>query len=205
MLKNKKTKILVLGDLHGDTNLAKKMAEKAKRENIDIVILTGDITFAELSIKNLIGPFVKEKKQVLIIHGNHESIATINLLADLYAPTKNIHGYSFKKNNVGIFGAGGADIGTDRVKESEIFNILKKGNENVKNMKKRIMVTHMHAKGTKSEFSGWEGSAGIRKAVEQLQPDYLLHSHIHEAEGLEEKIGKTKVINIGRKGRIIEL
>lgn len=205
MQKNKKTRILVLGDLHGDTHLAEKMAEKAKKENIDIVILTGDITFAEISLKNLIGPFVKAKKQVLLIHGNHESITTTNLLADLYAPTKNIHGYSFKKNDVGVFGAGGADIGTDCIKESEIFNILKKGNENVKDMKKRIMVTHMHAKGTKSEFSGWEGSIGIRKAVEQLQPDYLLHSHIHEAEGLEEKIGKTKIINIGRKGKIIEL
>ncbi|GBE20515.1 MAG TPA: hypothetical protein ENG87_00870 [Candidatus Pacearchaeota archaeon] len=204
-MKDKKTKILAIGDIHGDTGLVKKMAEKAKKENVDLVILTGDLTFAEMSTKNLIGPFLKAKKQVLLIHGNHESIATADFLADLYSPTRNIHGYSFKKNDIGIFGAGGADIGFDIVNESNIFNILKKGYEEIKDSKKKIMVTHMHAKGTKSEFSGWEGSKGIRKAIEKFKPDFLIHSHIHEAEGIEDKIGKTKVINVGRKGRIIEI
>lgn len=201
----KKTKILALGDIHGDTGLVKKMAKKAKEENVDLVLLTGDLTFIERSTKNLIGPFLKEGKQVLLIHGNHESIATADFLAEMYSPTKNIHGYSFKKNDVGIFGAGGADIGFDKVKDSEIFKILEKGFNEIKDMKKRIMVTHMHAKDTKSEFSGFEGSLGIKKAVEKLQPDFLIHSHIHEAEGFEEQIGKTKIINVGRKGRIIEL
>jgi len=206
MKNSKKTKILVLGDVHGDTGLVKKMAEKAKKENVDLVILTGDMTFVEQSVKNLIGPFVKAKKQVLLIHGNHESRATTDFLTELYGPnTKNLQEYSFKKNDIGIFGAGGADIGPDRIKESEIFKTLKKGYDNVKDMKKKIMVTHMHASDTKSEFSGFQGSKGIRKAVEKLQPNLFIHSHIHEAEGLEEKIGKTRVINIGRKGKIIEI
>ncbi|MEK6758051.1 MAG: metallophosphoesterase [Nanoarchaeota archaeon] len=204
--RNKKTKILVVGDVHGDTGLVKKMAKKAEEEKVDLVILTGDLTLAEQSTKNLIGPFLKVKKQVLLLHGNHESIATTDFLTELYGPsTKNLHGYSIQKNDIGIFGAGGADIGPDTINESEIFKILKKGNDEVKNMKKRVMVTHMHAEGTDSEFSGWPGSSGIRKAIEKLQPDLFIHSHIHEAEGLEEKIGKTIIINVGRKGRIIEL
>ena len=67
------------------------------------------------------------------------------------------------------------------------------------------MVTHMHAAGTGSEFSGIEGSKGIRKAIEEFKPDFLIHSHIHEGEGIEEKIGKTKVINVGRKGKVLEI
>ncbi|MEK6906257.1 MAG: metallophosphoesterase [Nanoarchaeota archaeon] len=204
-MKRKKTKILAFGDIHGDTGLVKRMAEKAKKEDVDLVILTGDLTFAEQSTDNLVGPFLKANKQVLLIHGNHESIATTDFLAEMYTPTKNIHGYSFKKNDVGIFGAGGADIGFNTIKNSEVFDILKKGHDEIKDMKKKIMVTHMHASNTKSEFSGFPGSSGIRKAVEKLQPDFLIHSHIHEAEGMEDKIGKTKVINIGRKGRIISI
>ena len=205
-MKRKKTKILAIGDIHGDTGLVKKMAERAKKENVDLVILTGDLTFAEMSTKNLIGPFLKAKKQVLLIHGNHESIATADFLANLYSPeTKNIHGYSFKKNDVGIFGAGGADIGPDVLNESKVFGLLKKGHDGIKNMEKKIMITHMHAEDTRSEFSGFPGSSGIRKAVEKFKPDFLLHSHIHEAEGIEDKIGKTKVINVGRRGKIIEI
>ncbi len=201
----KKSKILAVGDIHGDTGLIKRLAKKAKEEDVDLVILAGDLTFAEQSIKNIIGPFVKAKKQVLLIPGNHESIATIDFLAEMYPNTKNIHGYSFIKNDLGIFGAGGADIGVNIVKDSEIFNLLKKGNERIKDLKKKIMVTHMHPKGSKAEFSGFEGSKAIRKAIKQFQPDILISSHIHEAAGIEENIGKTKVINVSRKAKIFEI
>ena len=49
------------------------------------------------------------------------------------------------------------------------------------------------------------GSKGVRKAIDKFHPDLLLCSHVHEAEGIEEKIGKTRVINVGKKGKIIEI
>lgn len=201
----KKTKILAVGDIHGDTGLVKRLAEKAIKENVDLVILAGDLTFAEMSTKNLIGPFIKAKKQVLIIPGNHESIATIDFLAEMYPNTKNIHGYSFRKGDLGIFGAGTADMGIHQIKDSEIFSLLKKGNESVKDLNKKIMVTHMHPRGSKAEFTGWPGSIAVRKAINEFKPDFLITAHIHEAGGMEEEIGKTKVINVSRKEKIFEI
>ena len=200
----KKTKILAVGDIHGDTGLVKKLAEKAKKENVDLVILAGDLTLMEMQTKNLIGPFVKAKKEVLIIPGNHETVATTDFLAELYG-IKNIHGYSFTKGDIGIFGAGGGDIGIHQIKDSEIFELLKKGNQRIKDSKKKIMVTHMHHHGSKSEFSGFEGSKAVRKAIEEFHPDVLISAHIHEAEGIEEKIGKTKIINVSRKPKVFEI
>ena len=84
----KKIKILAVGDIHGDTGLVKRLAKKAEKEDVDLVILAGDLTFAERSIKNIIGPFAKAKKQVLLIPGNHESIATVDFLAEMYPNTK---------------------------------------------------------------------------------------------------------------------
>ncbi len=201
----KKTKILAIGDIHGDTGLVKKLAEKARKENVDLVILAGDLTFAEQSTKNIIGPFIKAKKQVLIIPGNHESIATTDFLAEMYPNTKNIHGYSFRKENLGVFGAGAADIGINQIKDSEIFNLLKKGHENIKDLNKKIMVTHMHPKGSRAESFGFPGSHAIRKAVKDFQPDILITAHIHEAAGMEEQMGKTRVINVARKEKIFEI
>jgi uncharacterized protein len=200
----KKTKILAVGDIHGDTGLVKKLAERAKKENVDLVILAGDLTFAELSTKNLIGPFVKAKKQVLLIPGNHESAATVDFLAEMYPNTKNIHGYSFRKGDVGVFGAGGGNVFI-YTPDKEIFEMLKKGHESVKNAKKKIMVTHMHPHGGKSEFSGWPGSISVRKALKEFKPNILINAHIHEAGGIEEKIGKTRVINVSRKAKIFEV
>jgi len=202
----KKLRILASGDIHGDTGLAKKLAEKAEKEKVDLVILCGDITYGEISTKNLVGPFVKKHKKVVLIPGNHETVATADFLAELYGAT-NLHGYSIKIGDVGLFGAGGANIGLNRLNEKETYDLLKKGNDKIKKLKKKIMVTHVHPSGTKMEkfTQFFPGSKGIRRAVNKFKPDILLCSHVHEAEGIEEKIGKTRVINVGKKGKIIEL
>jgi hypothetical protein len=202
-MENKKTKILAVGDIHGDTGLVKRLAKRAKKENVDIVILAGDLTLAESSTKNLIGPFIKAKKPVLLLHGNHETLATANFLSENYPNTKNIHGYSFKTSDLGIFGAGGA-IGFN-ISEKELFETLKKGNDYLKDRDKRIMVTHMHPKDSKSEFSGFEGSSAIKKAIKQFKPKMLINAHIHEAGGIEEKMGDTTIINVSRNPRIFEI
>ena len=49
------------------------------------------------------------------------------------------------------------------------------------------------------------GSDGVRRAIERFKPDILLCSHVHEAEGIEEKMGDTKIFSVGRKGKIIEI
>lgn len=202
------TKILAVGDIHGDKGLAKKLAEKAKKEDVDIIIIAGDITMFEEDTKNLVGPFAKLKKPVLLLHGNHETLATVDFLTEVYGPhTKNLHGYAVKskEGDVGIFGAGGADFGLSAMSEKEFFNTLNKAHKGVKDTKKQIMVTHMHPFKSKAEFSGFQGSKGIRKAITKFKPDIMLSGHIHEAEGIEEKIGSTKVINIGKKGKIINI
>ncbi len=204
--KKEKLKILAAGDIHGDTGLAERLAEKAKKEQVNLVILCGDLTFAEISTKGIIGPFKKRNEKVLIIPGNHETVATADFLAELY-DVKNIHGYSVKYGDVGIFGAGGANIGLFQMSEKEIYDLLKKGFDKIKYLKKKIMVTHVHPAGTKMEkFTNvFPGSEGIRNAIEKFKPDLVLCSHVHEAEGIEEKIGKTKIINVGKEGKIIEI
>ncbi len=141
--------------------------------------------------------------------GNHESVATADFMAEMYAPdARNIHGYSVKYKNVGIFGAGGStQVGpSPTISEDEMYNLLKKGFEKVRYLKKKIMVTHEHPGDSKIEkIFQFSGSNMIKKAIDKFHPDIVLCGHIHEAQGLEEKIGKTRVINVGRKGKIITI
>jgi uncharacterized protein len=199
-------RIFSAGDIHGDMRLAERLAKEASDKHADLVVLCGDLTFMEQSTDNVIGPFKKRNLKVLLIPGNHESVATADFLAKLY-DVKNIHGYSVKYKHVGLFGAGGANIGINQLSEKELYDLLKKGYDGLKGMDKKIMVTHVHPSGTRMEkmTSFFPGSSGIRKAVDKFQPDILLCSHVHEAEGLEEMIGKTRVINVGRRGKIIDI
>ncbi|MBM3233728.1 hypothetical protein FJZ19_01400 [Candidatus Pacearchaeota archaeon] len=197
----KKFKILAAGDIHGDTKLALELAKKAEREKVDLVILTGDIV-GLIETENLIKPFTSRKEKVLFVPGNWDSPDTADFLSRMYG-IKNLHEYHAKYGNIGIFGLG--NPGTLQLNEKEAFEQLKKNFEKIKNLEKKILVTHMHAEGTRSELSGFPGSSGIRKAIEKFQPDLFISGHIHELEGIEEKIGKTRIINVGRKGKIIEI
>lgn len=200
-----KTRIFAASDLHGNTGLIKKLAEKAKKEKADMVILAGDLTRFE-DTEDILGPFAKLKKPILLIPGNHESTATIDFMSEMYKPyAKNLHERPFKKGDLGIFGLGGADFGATAYSDKSFFEILSKAHKGIEDSKKTIMVTHMHPADSKAEFSGFEGNKGIRKAIEKFHPDIVLSGHIHEAEGIEEKVGKTKIFNIGRKGKIFEI
>lgn len=66
-MSDKKLKILAIGDLHGNVSFANRLAEKAKKENVDLVILAGDLVFSDNHVKGIIGPFAKVEKQVLMI------------------------------------------------------------------------------------------------------------------------------------------
>ncbi len=198
MVKRKKLKILAAGDLHGDSKLTEQLAERAEREKVDLVILNGDIT-GVVETNNLIKPFTSRNEKVVFVPGNWDSADTAVFLSKTYG-IKNVENYYVKYKNVGIFGASGNDLD-----EEDTFKKLKKGFDKVKSLEKKIMVTHIHAAGTKSELSGFPGNKGIRKAVDKFHPDLLISGHIHELEGVEEKIGKTKVLNVGKKGKIIEI
>jgi len=199
-------KILASGDIHGDTRLAERLAQKAEKEKVDLVVLCGDLTLYDQDTSNIVGPFVKRKQKVVLIPGNHETFATAEFLAQQYGAT-NLHGYSIKSGDVGLFGCGGANIGINQLSEKEIYDLLKKGNDYLKDIHKKIMVTHVHPTGTQMEkfTSFFPGSSGVRKAIEKFKPDIMLCSHVHEAEGIEEKIGKTKVLNVGKEGKIIQI
>ncbi len=49
------------------------------------------------------------------------------------------------------------------------------------------------------------GSRSVREFVDRHQPDYLFCGHIHEAEGVEIEIGRTKAVNVGKRGYLLEL
>lgn len=202
---SKKLKILAASDLHGESKQVKRLAERAEKENVDLVVLCGDI-LGWSETKNIIKPFKDKNKHVLLIPGNWDSFATADFLANLYG-VRNLHGYSVTYENVGFFGAGGAanSPGEGRVTDAEIFKTLKKAHSGLKGIEKKIMLTHMHPSGSISEFSGIPGSKAITKAIKEFKPDLLLHGHIHEASGFKQKIGNTTVINVGKEGRIIEI
>lgn len=200
----KKFKILAASDFHGDSSAAERLAKKAKKEDVDLVILAGDI-IGMVETENLLKPFTNRNEKVVFVPGNWDSSETAEFLSKHYG-IKNVDKHYLKYGDVGIFGIGSPDWQLE-LNEKKAFNKLKKEFENIRkqDLEKTVMISHLNAADTKTEFSGVPGSKGVRKAIEEFQPDIFISGHIHEAEGLQEKIGKTKLMSIGKKGKIIEI
>lgn len=198
-------KILAISDVHGDKAFMRRMAEKGKQEKVDLVIIAGDLVDQGNMPEGLIGPFKEQGLEVAIIPGNHEGLADINFLTEKYGAI-NLHGYSLKIGDVGIFGCGYGDIGMHQLTEQQFFDTLRLAHESLGDVKKKIMVTHVQPNNSilGLHMPHW-GSSGVRKALEEFQPDAHICGHIHETHGIEEMIGKTRVMNVGKTGKIIEI
>jgi uncharacterized protein len=201
-------KILIASDIHGDRKKIEKLVEKSEKEKAELVILCGDLTYSESDTTGLIGPFKKSGAKIIILPGNHESNATTDFLAEQYAPgVYNLHlrAMSFY-NEIGIFGCGLAQIGLFNIDDDEVIRGLRKAHKPIEKDKFQILITHMPPYNTKLDQL-WHpvGSPGIRKIIEEFQPDVCFCGHIHETFGMKDKIGKTQIFNVGPDGIVIDV
>lgn len=199
-------KVLAAACLHKDISLVQRLADRAVKEDVDAIILAGDFSGHAGDMEGVLGPFSRTGKKVFLVPGNHDNPVDISVLSDIYKLV-NIHGYAVEHYDFGIFGHSAVNCGMFSMPEHEVLDVLKKSFKYVKHKNKKIMVTHIHPSGTQIEkFSNFVvGSDAVRRAIEDLQPDIAISGHVHEAEGIEEKIGKTRVINVCRQGKIIEI
>lgn len=193
-----KLRILAAGDLHGDFNIAKKLSEKGKKKKVDLIVLAGDVYGYEEGEPGILEPFRKAGQKVIFVPGNCDFDEDAVMLEG----GKNIHKYYVIYGDVGIVGIGSPNWKLSLDKDD--FKSIEKNFSQIK-AKKRILVSHLHAKGTKAEFSGIAGDEVLLRAVKMFEPDLLISAHIHEGEGLEDKIGKTRVVQVGKKGKILEI
>ena len=195
----KKLKILAAADLHGDFGIARKLSLKGKRERVDLVVLAGDIYGYEEGKPGILDVFAEAGQKVVFVPGNCDFDKETEELTKI---GKNIHNSYVTYGRVGIVGIGSGNWKL-LLDEEDLVSIKR----NFSRMKssKRILVSHLHAEGTLAEFSGIPGDEVVLKAVKEFEPELLIAAHIHESEGIEDKIGGTRVVQVGKRGKIIEI
>jgi len=199
-------RILATADIHEDKDLVKRLVRKSK--DADVIVIAGDLTWAEENLKGIIGPLKKHGKPILMIPGNHETLASVDFLQELYKPqVYNIHARGIKIDDTCFIACGSGNIGLFQLDDAEVTDALEKGLSEVSDCKKTILVTHTPPYDTILDNLGWTkaGSVAVRQFIEQHQPDLCLCGHIHETAGMITQIGKTKVINVGFSDKIINI
>ncbi|HIQ49663.1 MAG TPA: YfcE family phosphodiesterase [Nanoarchaeota archaeon] len=190
-------KILCISDIHGDI----EKIENLKGINPDLILIAGDLTnFGGKQEANLVlNELFKISNNILAIPGNCDYYEVLELLEE-----KNIsvHGKGVKIGEIGIFGVGGSNptpFSTPfEISENQIYELLKKGYEEIKDCKIKILLSHAPPYGILDKISSGinVGSKAIREFLEKNKIDYLICGHIHEACG-DTKFNNTIAINPG--------
>ncbi len=208
-LKKDSIKFLAVGDLHGDLEKTKQILEKAKKENVNFLILTGDLTYFD-QYAEMIGKVLRNcEKPIYFIPGNHDSEITVEILYRLFG-LKPFHNGYFIKYDHAFVGFGFASVGPHAKPIEEFYNKLNEiftKLDKKSGLEKIILITHEHPSETKiDKFTPFfNGNPAIRAIIEKFQPDLHICSHVHEAENIEDYIMKTKIINVARNGKIFEI
>ncbi|MBU0761817.1 MAG: metallophosphoesterase [Candidatus Altiarchaeota archaeon] len=196
-----------VADIHGDIETLEKLEKSVSMTDIDQVILLGDFSKGfkdsvenEKDIKKVLEIF--EGYNIMAIPGNCDQKDIINHLMRANA---NLHRTVVKRENVNIVGFGGSNptpFNTPfEYPEEEILTCLNQLFDKVDKDAKVVLVVHAPPYDTKCDLvptGAHVGSKSVRKIIEDKKPGLVLCSHIHESGGKEDKIGETRILNIGR-------
>ena len=197
-------KILAFIDMHGSVTALKKI--KKKSQNCDIIVCGGDFTIFEQNMEKLLKEFSKLKKEVLMIHGNHEEEELLRHFCHKYKNIHFIHGTHFIYKDVVFLGWGGGGFS---LRDKEFEKKGKKFKKFLHNHKDKafVLVTHAPPHNTKLDKIGKDhvGNKSIRNFIKDNKVDLGISGHIHENDGKMDKIGKSTVIHPGREGKILKI
>jgi hypothetical protein len=194
-------RVFAYSDTHCDLNSLEKVKKGWK--DADLIIFCGDFSRFRRGLEEVCSK-VGRIKNLLVIPGNNETSEDIEEVCKLYDWT-NLHGRVVKIGRYKFAGCGGSTITPFstpfELREKDFERILRPfaGLENL------ILVTHSPPYGILDSTFASEriGSRAIREFIEREKPILNLCGHVHEHAGKEETLGETRVINVGKLGKVI--
>ncbi len=199
-------RILAFTDSHGSSKSLKKITKLAKKA--DIMVCAGDISIFERELRSILEDYNKIGLPMLIISGNHESdhslakhskgLDNIIHMKDSVYPVGEYHFLCSSGDGFAL-----EDPGFERAAKGFSKDIKKMN----KSTSKLILVTHAPPHKTRLDeiMGGHCGNKSIKRFIVRHKPSLAICGHIHENEGKEDHVGKTRVVNPGPYGKIINV
>jgi len=194
-------RILAFSDPHGDINMINKVRELSR--DVDLAICCGDITPIRGNTINAARMIGKLDTRLFIVPGNFELPTILNMICKENSWV-DLHGKSFNINGVIIAGCGGAPKGPFNtpyeLSEQAFRDILSKIDY------ADVLVTHSPPKGIVDYTNNTNiGSEAIRDFIIEKKPKLNLCGHVHENGGKEGLLDNTKVMNLAREIKVIDI
>ncbi len=197
------SKLLIFSDIHN----AWKSLERLLAIEADYYIAAGDqLTWSKG--EDRCGEILQTRgDKVYVLPGNHESAEQIQGMCARFG----LHCLHERHIQVGRWQVAGLGYSNPtpfntpgEYSEPQITERLQR----FADLEPLVLVCHAPPHGTALDQIRpglHAGSHAVREFIDQRQPAYFFCGHIHEAEGVEVRMGKTFAKNVGRQGHLLEL
>lgn len=198
-------KILTFSDSHGSLKAIREVAKRAKKGKVSLIICGGDITIFEENLREILSRLNKIKIPVFLIHGNHESEKRLRNAVKGLKNVKFLHKKTYRRNKTVFMFYGGGGFA---LRDPEFVRWAKGIKKKIKKDNKVVLVLHGPPYGTKLDLLLNEqhcGNKDFAKFIKKQKPSLVIAGHIHECEGADYKVKKTRFVNPGPFGKVIEI
>ncbi|HWB83891.1 MAG TPA: metallophosphoesterase [Bryobacteraceae bacterium] len=196
-------KLLIFSDIHNDW----KTLEGLLAQEADYYIAAGDqITWGK-GIERCGESLSARGDRVYVLPGNHESADQVAGMCARYG----LHNFHERHLQIGKWHVAGLGYSNPtpfhtpgEYSEAQMADRL----ERFADLDPLILICHAppYATALDQIRPGLHaGSTAVRRFLERKQPAWFFCGHIHEAEGVETEIGRTRARNVGKKGYLLEI
>ena len=200
-------KILIFSDIHGDL----RALEQALALPADVYIAAGDLANFGKGLERCAEVLKPLGERLWLMPGNHETHDSTRAVCERFGfvdfhrqvrPLSSgkgvIHWAGLGYSNITPFGTPG------EYTENEIAAALAP----FEKFEPLYLVAHCPPGDTRlDQYAPGKhaGSLALRQWVESVQPERLFCGHIHETAGMNEQIGRTQCVNVGKRGYLVEI
>lgn len=196
-------KLLIFSDIHNDW----KTLDRLLAIDADYYIAAGDQVTWEKGIERAGEILAQRGDKVYVMPGNHE---TAEMVAGMCA-RHGLHDLHGRHMQIGKWHVAGLGYSSPtpfhtpgEYSEPQIEERLCKFSE----FSPLVLVCHAPPYGTELDQVRpglHAGSRAVREFIDKYQPEHFFCGHIHEAEGVEIAMGRTRAKNVGKAGHMLEL
>ncbi|MFH1133131.1 MAG: metallophosphoesterase [Nanoarchaeota archaeon] len=195
-------RLLAFVDVHGNHAALSQLLRKAK--DADVLVSAGDLSWFGQGFDATLHALAKTKKQVILVHGNHETSAEMRKACSPFENLHFIHKQHLVVDGVLFLGFGGGGFAQREPDFEEVEPLFR---ESAREHEKVVLVTHAPPYLTRLDRIGHD-HCGNRSFIPILKSglvDLLVCGHFHDNEGEEDRIGNALAVNPGPKGRLLDL
>lgn len=199
-------KFLCFSDLHCD-KAAESLVQKARADDIDMVIGAGDFANQHRGIADTIDILSVIEKPSILVPGNGETVEELREAVSSWPSAAVLHGNGRSIHGIDFWGVGGGIPVTPFGAWSYDFDEQQAAKMLAGCAKQAILVVHSPPIDTVDHDSSGRirGSQSVRETVETKEPKLVVCGHIHSDWEKQVVLGQSPIVNAGPRGVVMDV